>query len=329
MKRYILILSVTLLIGCEKGGVNRPQSGKINYRQEMRNFVHKISGYGKSANSYFIIIPQNGQELITLNGEPDGSPVTDYIAAIDGAGREDLFYGYNEDNEPTPDDEKEYMLAFCDLCEQNNVEVLTIDYCSSHDRVDDSYTQNDLKGYISFAAPQRELNVIPNYPSQPFHVNNINVNTLATAQNFLYLINPENFSTKQDFMDAVSETNYDLIIMDCFFNDSAYSAAEIAQLKTKPNGGKRLVISYLSIGEAEDYRYYWQSDWSVHPPEWLENENPDWGGNYKVRYWYDDWQNIICGNDSSYLKKILDAGFDGVYLDIIDAFEYFEELENE
>ena len=33
---------------------------------------------------------------------------------------------------------------------------------------------------------------------------------------------------------------------------------------------------------------------------------------------------IIYGNNNSYLEKILDAGFDGVYLDIIDAFEYFE-----
>ena len=36
------------------------------------------------------------------------------------------------------------------------------------------------------------------------------------------------------------------------------------------------------------------------------------------------WQNIIYGNESSYLTKISDAGFDGVYLDIIDAFEYYE-----
>ena len=29
------------------------------------------------------------------------------------------------------------------------------------------------------------------------------------------------------------------------------------ELKIKDNGGKRIVIAYLSIGEAEDYRYYW------------------------------------------------------------------------
>ena len=37
-----------------------------------------------------------------------------------------------------------------------------------------------------------------------------------------------------------------------------------------------------------------------------------------------DWQKIIMGNDGLYQKKILDAGFDGAYLDIIDVFEYFE-----
>lgn len=32
-------------------------------------------------------------------------------------------------------------------------------------------------------------------------------------------------------------------------------------LKRKPNGGRRLVLAYLSIGEAEDYRAYWNSKW--------------------------------------------------------------------
>ena len=69
---------------------------------------------------------------------------------------------------------------------------------------------------------------------------------------------------------------------------------------------------------------YWDSGWEITPPAWLAEENPYWPSNYKVRYWQQGWQDIIFGNDSSYLKKILDAGFDGVYLDIIDAFEYFE-----
>ena len=112
--------------------------------------------------------------------------------------------------------------------------------------------------------------------------------------------------------------------MDYFFNDEEFTALDIITLKTKNNSGTRLVISYMSIGEAENYRYYWKDDWKNNPPNWLEHENPNWEGNYKVRYWHKEWQSIIYGNDNSYLKKIIDAGFDGVYLDIIDAFEYFE-----
>ena len=58
---------------------------------------------------------------------------------------------------------------------------------------------------------------------------------------------------------------------------------------------------------------------------WIEADNPEWGGNYKVHYWDGEWQSLIYGNENAYLDRIVDAGFDGVYLDIIDAFEYFED----
>ena len=87
----------------------------------------------------------------------------------------------------------------------------------------------------------------------------------------------------------------------------------------------------MSIGEAEDYRWYWQNAWDRRrdgvadsgAPEWLGPSNPDWVGNYKVRYWEESWQSIIYGSAESYLDKVISTGFDGVYLDIIDAFEYW------
>ena len=116
-----------------------------------------------------------------------------------------------------------------------------------------------------------------------------------------------------------------MLIIDLYFNGTtAFTASEINQLKNKANGGKRLVISYMSIGEAENYRYYWQSNWNANKPFWLDAENPNWPRNFKVKYWYSEWQSIIYGNDDSYLKKILNARFDGAYLDIIDAFEFYE-----
>ncbi|RPH93470.1 MAG: hypothetical protein EHM72_16300 [Calditrichaeota bacterium] len=319
MRPFILI-TVLLFIACSEESTE-PTKEPVNYRQEMRRFVQEISRYAEERHAGFFIIPQNGLELLTANGEPDGAIVADYLAAIDGVGQEDLFYGYVADNEPTPLSERAYLTAFCDIAKRNGVPVLTTDYCRSHPKMDDSYSQNHAKGYLSFAAPERELTVIPEYPPQPFNVNAGDIAALIAAKNFLYLINLENFADKQSFIKAVSGTDYDLIITDCFWGDQAFTTAEVMQMKTKHNGGRRIVVSYLSIGEAEEYRYYWQPGWTTKPPSWLGAENPQWAGNYAVRYWEQEWQKIIFGTDSSYLEQLLAAGFDGAYLDKVDAFE--------
>jgi cysteinyl-tRNA synthetase, unknown class len=295
-------------------------------KQKMRDFVIGISNYAKASNADFIIIPQNGVELVSNTGEEEGTPDSAYVSAIDGNGQEDLFYGYDNDNEPTSSGDNSYLRVFLDKSKSMGKTILITDYCSTHSKMDGSYSKNETAGYVSFAADQRELNDIPNYPSPIYGENNAVINKLSDIKNFLYLINPEKFSSKTDFINAVTSTNYDLIIMDLFFNDGVteFTADEIDQLKVKANGGKRLVISYMSIGEAEDYRYYWISDWNSNLPSWIDSENPDWEGNFKVRYWEKEWQDIIFGNTDSYLYKIISAHFDGVYLDIIDAFEYYE-----
>ncbi|EKD52245.1 MAG: hypothetical protein ACD_62C00075G0001 [uncultured bacterium] len=298
----------------------------LDYRALMRTFVQDLSAYAKGLDSNFIIIPQNGHQLLTTDGEVGGAVDEDYVSAIDGVGREDLFYGYDNDNQPTSAVDRDDMLSFMDLAEENEVEVLVIDYCSTESYMDDSYEENHYRGYVSFAADHRDLDNIPDYPATPYGENAEDITTLAEARNFLYLINPDQYATKDDFIAGVVATNYDVLITDFFFQgEEEFTADDVTALKAKANGGERLVISYMSIGEAEDYRYYWQGDWTVGSPDWLDAENPDWEGNYKVRYWDEDWQDIIFGNNESYLHKIVSAGFDGVYLDIIDAFEYFEE----
>jgi len=302
----------------------KEEDGNINYRQKMRDFVTRLSSYAKIQKTSFLIIPQNGQELITYNGESDGMLIWNYVHSIDATGREDLFFGYTGDDIETPADDQTHMLDLCSLCERLGIEVLTTDYCSTDSKIDSSCSWNHREGFISFSAPERNLNVIPTYPARPYNENSSSIESIHSAYNFLYLINSENFETKADFIKAVSASWYDVIIMDLFHSGEAYTTEEIGQLKNKPNGNQRLVVCYLSIGEAEDYRYYWQSDWNTSKPEWLEAENPDWKGNYTVQYWDTAWQQLIYGNADSYLDRIIHAGFDGAYLDLIDAFEYFE-----
>ena len=325
MKKLIslLIPLVALLTGCKKD--NKFENTNMNYKQKMRDFVQSISQYAKGVNANFIIVPQNGHELISNTGDKTGTADLNYVNAIDALGQEDLFYGFSGDDIATASDNTSYLTTFLDMAKEKGKVILVTDYCSTQTNVDDSYSKNNAKGYISYAAESRELDIISTYPEAPYNANSNVITSVSQVKNFLYLINPDiNFSTKQQFIDAIKATDFDLLITDLFFNSEPFTASETAELKNKHNGGKRLIISYMSIGEAEDYRYYWEPSWNITPPAWLAEENPEWKGNYKVRYWDPDWQSIIFGSSTSYLDKILSAGFDGTYLDIIEAFEYFE-----
>ena len=297
----------------------------LDFKQEMRDFVGEIAAYARITDPDFIIIPQNGIELVTNDGEENGELNINYLNAIDGNGQEDLFYGYDKDDQATSSGDNSYLRSFLDKSKNSGNAILVTDYCSTTSKMANSYTRNNNAGYISFAADHRELDNIPAYPTTIFNENNNNITSLSQVRNFLYLINPGKFTSKTDLIKTVTATNYDLFIMDMYFNETTeFTSGEISQLRNKANGGRRLVICYMSIGEAEDYRYYWQTSWEPGDPAWLDEENRDWEGNYKVRYWDPEWKKIIFGNDNSYLKKILNAGFDGVYLDIIEAFEYYE-----
>ncbi len=296
-----------------------------DYREDMRKFVIEISAYAESLKPGFIIIPQNGIELISKNKDIDGQLHEAYLASIDGHGQEDLFYGYQRDDEKTRETESDYLISFLDRSKEQGKTILVTDYCNTEAHVDDSYQRNAAQGYISFAAPLRNLSLIPNYPETPHLINNQNIGELSQIRNFLYLINPVMYSAPHIFVNAMSASDYDLLIIDYFLDDeTSFTEQQVSQLKVKSNGASRLLISYLSIGEAENYRYYWNESWNQDPPDWLDKENPNWEGNYKVKYWDPDWKSIIFGSPEAYLDRIIAAGFDGVYLDIIDAYEYFE-----
>jgi cysteinyl-tRNA synthetase len=115
----------------------------------------------------------------------------------------------------------------------------------------------------------------------------------------------------------IAASPYDLVVIDYANDDRPFMAAEVAAMQRKGDGARRLVVAYLSIGEAETYRPYWNKAWKREPPSWLGKENREWRGNYAVRFWDPLWQAIILG----YADRIVAAGFDGLYLDKVDEFE--------
>ena len=87
--------------------------------------------------------------------------------------------------------------------------------------------------------------------------------------------------------------------------------------------GKTILIAYVSIGEAEDYRAYWEE---IKGAEWVIDENPDWKGNYYVDVRSSDWQNTIMGK---VIPAAIEKGFDGIFMDTIDTSSVLESRDPE
>lgn len=322
----IVIFTAFINLSCKK----KSELKGINFRQEMVQFVSEISSYAKSKNANFLIIPQNGESLAAEPG---------YLDVVDGIGREDLSFGYDKDGEPTPTKDHLEMVKYLDLFKENGKKVLTTDYVFSNSEDVPDYTEaaskitlsyefSQSKGYVPYATV-RNLNYLTINPTQTPIENSIG--SFDEVSEFLYYLQPAEGLTKSDYINSIKTTNFDCVIMDYSFDGTdEFSKEEITSIKQGLNNNKGgYAIAYMSIGEAEDYRFYWNKDWTTtkgrvktSAPDWLYKQDPNWKGNYYVLYWKKAWKNIIF----SYLDQIIAQGFDGVYLDLIDAFEVYEEV---
>lgn len=125
----------------------------------------------------------------------------------------------------------------------------------------------------------------------------------------------------------IAASPYDVVVIDSedYPNgvERPLTRAEVDAMKKKPDGSKRLVISYFSVGEAESYRYYWKREWTKKKPAWVGKENKEWKENFLVKYWEPTWQNIIFGRPEAFADRIIAQGFDGFYIDRADAYYYY------
>jgi cysteinyl-tRNA synthetase, unknown class len=120
-------------------------------------------------------------------------------------------------------------------------------------------------------------------------------------------------------LQKISQTEGRIVVIDPSLNGDGdtsgfWKSEDIQELKNSD----KIVLAYLAVGEAEDYRDYWRPEWSKTPPEFITKPVDDqFAGNYRVKYWKEGWQEIILER----LDRIAEAGFDGVFLDKVDAFE--------
>lgn len=142
---------------------------------------------------------------------------------------------------------------------------------------------------------------------------------------------------ERESIDRLDATEYDMLVVEPGFNFSEFpyeTEYMVTQLKIKPNGDERILLAYIDIGQAEDYRDYWLANqtlstdnWqaptevSAGNPDFIVSTDPDgWEGNFPVAYWDPGWRELWVG-DGGIIERLADYGFDGIYLDWVEAYD--------
>ena len=94
-------------------------------------------------------------------------------------------------------------------------------------------------------------------------------------------------------------------------------------LKTKANGGSRPVFAYMSVGQFDSRRYNWQSAWDRELPGWIESPDPNFPSSFWVHYWHPAWEAELFGSANAWLDRVLDRGYDGIFLDVLDVYTIY------
>lgn len=123
---------------------------------------------------------------------------------------------------------------------------------------------------------------------------------------------------------ALAESNADFIVVDYLHNGAASKLITPAELNLIRGGGSskkgfqsKIILGYISAGEAEIYRYYWNPGWadSTQPnadtpqcngkrtkgtPAWLLEPSSESRALWRVHFWHPQWIAVLNG----YIGKI-------------------------
>jgi len=306
---YLYFLAASIFfISCSK------EKRSERAAEKMKEFVANISTYAKSKKSNFIIIPQNGPELATVGLDATSELDANYLQHIDAITVEELFYF----NTYAPDNERIQLL---DRLKELKP-IIVSEMVSKNSDVPHAYELNAAHGFIPFVRDSANY-YYDHIPDTIINENNNDILNMNNVKNVLYFIGGASvYQNKSDYLAAIANTNFDLVIIDLFFGNDPLTPQDLEQIRHKKNGGKRLLIAYVSIGSAEKYRYYWKENWRLHHPCFIKKPYPGYPDEFYVKYWDKDWQNIIYGSPDSYIDKIISAGFDGAFLDNVEAYYY-------
>ena len=302
-----------------------------NYRGMMRDIIEEMAKYARGRDPKFQVIARPGFDLLNYSQReydlaeikrdptkiiaietirPVGAPMRRYMQSIDGF----ILDGQYCSPLRVPRDD----LA---AARKEGLRALAIDTCPDDAAVVRALQSAARDGIVTYATASKDPYFASLPKFRPIPENPGNVENLSTARNMMVLLSARSFSSREDWINAMSTNNYDILLIDAFDrNNKSLTKDDVHTLKFKQMGARRLVLAHIDIGRADDSRYYWQKDWAPGTPSWIGGMTPEVPGQYFVEFWNPAWKAII----GKYFAGILDLGFDGVVLDGVESYRRWE-----
>jgi len=124
---------------------------------------------------------------------------------------------------------------------------------------------------------------------------------------------------RAEWIEHMGGNNYDLLIVAPVLQDRRLlSRQEVESLRLKKVGTRRLVLARLNVGQIFGDDGPPLSSTGQGGMNWLEAPRAD--GSRPARYWHPVWRQWIGAR----FAALIDLGFDGVMLEGVEAFSFFE-----
>lgn len=310
---------------------NEPPLVIPDFRNAMRDMIVSLGEYAHTRDSHFIVLVRQGLgslmksereakiERMTLEQdtgpvpptpEPAGTFNRRLVQSLDGV----VVDGQFCTEEPTAS--PGFIAALHDI----GLNILTIDHCGTSDAAEKALRTAQTQRIVAHTDSGTGPLAGPG-PMVLAGNNPQGVNSLAQATNALFVEGNSSEGSKELWLIRLRDTNHDVLVIDPFWRDRIpLSAADVASLRLKQTGSRRLVLARLHLSQAADTRYYWNNDWKINDPKWLTGPVPGKPGTYVVAYWEKEWRELV----GKMFNGMMDLGFDGIVLEGADAYAPME-----
>lgn len=214
------------------------------------------------------------------------------------------------------------MLYAVDALRQQGRTILSIENCKTQKDVDAAYKGAARDRVLAYAAVNDE-ELTRLQKGHPRNENAQPVTAITGARNWMPLLRADRFGNKAEWLMAMEGTNHDAMLIDVSHRGAdPLTKDEVKRLRFKELGAPRLMLAVLPLGKAYDWRWYWKKGWEAGNPAFLFAPDSDEPGSFITNLADPQWKELL----GKYIAGIMDLGFDGVVLDDLDTYLWFEEL---